>query len=233
HYIDNEVIGNRKFKITSFNNLELCTLKQYAEKGILPYIKNYAESDLEILDVNNYMKSSVKNYLSMNDQNMQQHFDYFSAYLEQYLVHINKAFKEGFFVLDPQGLEQELEEVLSRVSTSSSVAKHIYQNINIIGAVDYFDTKKGESRIPDSRKLTIVNPIRLIAYLKRFETLNQFVQKWCEYATQGNLEVEKLEEYLEFAYSKVSHLAPRYFSVLEDDTYLIENDEYFGEGSFV
>ncbi|YCA45509.1 DNA translocase FtsK [Bacillus sp. JZ8] len=233
HFIENDYIGSRKFKITSLSNLEFFSMMQKVEQGTIPYIKNYAESEIDPLDVKEYIKNNVKNYISMKEELIEKHTLRFFDYLDKYLNHLNKLCKEGIFSLDVNELESETEDLLAEANTTSVVAKHLYQNINIIGVIDDFSNKQETTGVPVSRKLTILNPIRLISYLKRYEQLNDFIEQWCEYASQGNLEVEKLDQYLELTYKKVGNLAPRYFSVFEDETFLIENDECLGEGSFL
>lgn len=233
HLINGEIEGVKKFKVTSFNELETYTFFEKIEKGILPYTKNFAENEIEQIDVISWSRERVKNYLVSNQYSMNEHLNRLENFLTNYVKKLQYARDFGIFALESQQLEKELDDLLSNIYFSTQVSQHIYQNINFIGAVDYYESRKGETGIPVIRKLTIFNPIRLIAYIRRCEELNLLIEDWLHYAAEGTLEVEKLEEYLEFIRSKTKNLAPRYFSSYGDQSFLIENSEIFGEGTFV
>lgn len=231
--ISGELLSGRKFKVTSLNELETYSFFEKIEKGIVPYIKNYSENEIEQLNIANWTREKVRNYITSNQTNISEHLQKFEAYLENYITKLQHACNFGVFSLQCEQLENDLEELLNNIYSSSVVSQHIYQNINLIGAIDYLDSKKGETGITVTRKLTIFNPIRLIAYIRRYEEISQQIEEWIAHAAEGLLEVEKLEEYLEYVSSHTSHLAPRYFSSFGDQSYLIENKEIFGEGTFV
>ncbi|MET3320334.1 UNVERIFIED_ORG: S-DNA-T family DNA segregation ATPase FtsK/SpoIIIE [Peribacillus simplex] len=231
-HIENNIIENKKFKIKGLNRLDIYSLyNQVLEKSI-PYLQNYAENEIEIIDVQNYVDEKVKYYLAGNEQQMKDHFDKFSNFLSFYSEFLTQAVEEGLSVLNVDRLEAEVTNLLENVYESSQVAKHIYQYINIIGAIDTFETNKAESSIPNSRVLTILNPIRLISIIKRYEELNNHIESWINAATSGTLQVEKMDDYLGYIYDKTSNLAPRYFSTNSDRIFLIEQDERLGEGIF-
>ncbi|MBR8643842.1 hypothetical protein KEH51_00930 [[Brevibacterium] frigoritolerans] len=115
----------------------------------------------------NFVDEKVKYYLAGNEQQMKDHFEKFSNFLSIYSELLTIAVEDGLSVLSVNNLEAEVTNLLENIYESSQVAKHIYQYINIIGAIDTFETNKGESSIPYSRVLTILNPIRLISIIKK------------------------------------------------------------------
>ncbi|GAA1368359.1 FtsK/SpoIIIE domain-containing protein [Peribacillus frigoritolerans] len=231
-HIEDNVIENKKFKIKGLHRLDIYSLYNQVSKKSIPYLQNYAENEIEIIDVQNYVDEKVKYYLAGNQQQMEDHFHKFSNFLINYSELLTIAVDDGISVLNVNSLEAEVTNLLENVYESSQVAKHIYQYVNIIGAIDTFETNKGESSIPNSRVLTIFNPIRLISIIKRYEELSNQIESWITAATSNTLQVEKLDEYLGFIYEKTSNLAPRYFSTNSDRVFLIEQEERLGEGLF-
>lgn len=231
-HIEDNIIENKKFKVKGLNRLEIYSLYSQVSKKSIPYLQNYAENEMEIIDVQNFVDEKVKYYLAGNEQQMSDHFEKFSNFLSIYSEFLTIAVEDGLSVLSVNRLEAEVTNLLENIYESSQVAKHIYQYINIIGAIDTFETNKGESPIPHSRVLTILNPIRLISIIKRYEELNNQIESWITAATSGTLQVEKLDDYLGFIYEKTSNLAPRYFSTNNDRVFLIEQEERLGEGIF-
>src|SRR5699024_6402235 len=51
--------------------------------------------------------------------------------------------------------------------------------------------------------------------------------------SENNLEIEKVEDYLLYTYDRTKKLAPRYYSIDGDSSFLIESNELMGEGEFV
>lgn len=233
HYIGEELIKSKKFKVTRFNDLETYSFFEKIEDGIIPYTRNYAENEIEQIDIMSWTREKVQNYLALNQLDVKEHLQKFEDYLSNYIKKVQYARNYGVYSLDSKQLETDLENLLENIYSSSQVSQHIYQNINLIGAVDYFDNKKEESGIPIARTLTVFNPIRLVAFIRRCEEISNQIEQWVHFSTVGSLEIEKLEEYVEYARTKTSQLAPRYFASYGDPSYLIENAEVFGEGTFV
>lgn len=233
HFINNELFNSKKFKVTKFNDLETYSFFEKIEEGIIPYTRNYAENEIDQIDIMTWTRDKVKNYLALNQLDVKEHVEKFEDYLSKYLKKLQYARNYGVYSLDSQQLETDLERLLENIYSSSQVSQHIYQNINLIGAVDYFENKKEEAGIPITRTLTVFNPIRLLAFIRRCEEISKQIEQWVRFASEGSLEIEKLEEYVEYARSKTTNLAPRYFASYGDQSYLIENTEVFGEGTFV
>ncbi|UAL53607.1 FtsK/SpoIIIE domain-containing protein [Metabacillus dongyingensis] len=233
HKIEDADVSNKKFKVTTFNNLNLYSFSQLVKDNKVPYLVNYAENEIELIDIMTNVQDRVKHYLSSGTPNIKENLDKFKLFLEQYTEILHSIFENGVFSIDYKSLEIILEKILENLYSSSIVSQQILQCINLIGATDFYDNKKGESGIPVSRILTILNPIRLLAYIKRYEEISLIIDEWLINASKNILEVEKLDEYLEFMLGKSKHLAPRYFSSYGDESFLIEKSEVLGEGSFI
>ncbi|WP_129688302.1 FtsK/SpoIIIE domain-containing protein [Gottfriedia acidiceleris] len=227
-------INKRKFKVYSFKQLYLYSLIQQLENDeSIPHINVYAENEIETLDIKHILNDNVKYYISSNDLDIKNNVQTINHYLEEYMKILQCMCKDGIFTLKVNELENDLNEVLSNIYTSVPVSKHIYQIINLIGTIDTYENQKNETGIPYERIVTLFNPIRLISYIKRFYYIQDQLFDWICKAAEGNLEVEKLEEYLEFVVEKTSSLSPRYFSSNGDDSFLIETKEIGGEGRFI
>lgn len=233
HHINGEVQNKKKFKITSFNDLELYSFFEKVEKDIIPYFQNYAENEIVNINVLDYIKEHVKPYITSQEPGIKENLEMLETYLINYLGRIKSAKLNGLFSLDSNELESELTELLNNIYTSTVVTQNIYQNLNMIGAMDYFEEKKEITSVPITRTLTLLNPVRLISYIKRYEEVNKNVFNWMSYAAEGKLEIQKPEEYLEFIHSQTMSLAPRYFSNYGANSFLVENHEVLGEGTFV
>ncbi len=233
HLINDKLVGTKKFKVTGLHQLEAFTFLEKVKEDEIPYIKNYAENEIEQINLLTFIRKKVRHYLISNESEIQEHLNEIEEYLKFYITILKGAATEGVFSIDIKSLENELTDLLKNIYSSSLVSQHIYQNINLIGAIDYFDNNKGETGIPTSRKLTVINPVRLIAYIQRWEELANKIDEWISFASRGLLNVEKPEEYLEYVHDRTSYLAPRYFSSYGDPSFLIENYESFGEGTFV
>ena len=233
HSINEDIISSKKFKVSAFSQLEAFSLIEMIEDNVIPYTQNYAENEIEQIDILSSIKEKVRHYIITNESDVKQHFDNMEEYLHNYSISLKKAISDGLFSLDIQELETELSNFLENIYSSSLVSQHIYQNINLIGAIDYFDNKKNESGIPSTRKLTVFNPVRLIAYIHRWKTIGDQIEEWINFSAKGLLIIEKPEDYLEYVHGLTANLAPRYFTSYGDPSFLIENHELFGEGTFV
>jgi DNA segregation ATPase FtsK/SpoIIIE, S-DNA-T family len=230
--VDNDNVTKRKFKVLSFQQLELFNFITEVEKGVLPYFENYDGSDIQISDIKEKVKEDVKLYVSSNEPNIEENYHIFDKFANEYISLLQDAIINGISSIDVNELESSVESLLSNIYTSVSVGKHIYHNMNYIGVSDTYPVKHGEIGVPTERIVTIFHPLRLLSYLKRLEHISDQILEWLNRSSEGLLEVEKLEEYLEYIDSKTRDLAPRYFSSIGDDSYLIEVDEINGEGKF-
>jgi DNA segregation ATPase FtsK/SpoIIIE, S-DNA-T family len=233
HYINGVIINNRKFKVTSFNELDIYSFFEMIEEGLVPYIKNYVENEIDQVNLLSSAKEKVSHYIISNEAGVKENLQLLETYCESYIKKLKYARDFGLYSLESKLLEKDLSVLLENIYRSSLVSQQIYQNINFIGAIDYFDTKKGETGIPVTRKLTVFNPIRLIAYIRRCEEIGIQINEWINSAAREGLQVEKPEEYLDYIRLLTSNLAPRYFASYGDQSYLVENYEVFGEGTFV
>ncbi|WP_341357479.1 FtsK/SpoIIIE domain-containing protein [Rossellomorea sp. y25] len=230
---DNETLGTETFKVRGFENLQLLSFKDEIEKLKIPHLKNYQEDEIEMLDVREMVHERVDGYLSIKQPGFEEHYNRFSGFLEEYSITIRNIMKFGVFSIDISKFKRELESVLSGVAASVDVASHIYRFINYIGSIDTLDVKLGQQGFCDERIVTILNPIRLVSYVSRYEKLDNQITDWIERSIKGDLEVVNIEDYLEYVTEKTLNLAPRYFSSDGDDSFLIEVSEILGEGQFI
>jgi DNA segregation ATPase FtsK/SpoIIIE, S-DNA-T family len=233
HLINGDIVNDKKFKVTSFTELEIYSFFEQIKEGIAPYKKNYEENEIELVNLLSLVKENVRHYIISNEEGVKENLNLLEEYLSGYITKLNYARENGLYSLDVNLLEKELSLLLENIYCSSLVSQQIYQNLNFLGAIDYFDNKKGETGLTVTRKLTVFNPIRLIAYVKRSIKIGIQINEWIAAASRKGLEVEKPEEYLDYIRLHTSNLAPRYFASYGEQSYLVENYEVFGEGTFV
>ncbi|WP_456274773.1 FtsK/SpoIIIE domain-containing protein [Bacillus sp. AK031] len=230
---DREVLGTESFKVRGFEQLQLLTFREEIEEGKIPHLKSYEEEEVQLLDVREMLYERVDGYLSINQSGFEEHYNRFSGFLEEYSLILRDILKSGLFNIDIYKFKNHLEEILSGVTTSVDIASHIYQFINYIGTIDTLDVKLGQKGFCNERIVTVLNPVRLVSYISRYQILEDQISEWVERTINGELEVNNLEDYLEFVTEKTLNLAPRYFSSDGDDSFLIEVNEVLGEGQFI
>ncbi|WP_423798167.1 FtsK/SpoIIIE domain-containing protein [Neobacillus sp. SAB-20_R2A] len=231
--IDNQIVHSESFKIYGFKELALLGLTDTIEKGKLPYLRNYQEDEVEVVDIDQQVLKQIEGYLAIGEQGIKEHFTKFRDFSNYYTEILKGICLNGIFSIDFSELKKNLESLLAGINTSVPICSHIYRHINYIGAIDTLDIKRGQSGYSTERVLTIFNPIRLIAYLSRYVELNDQIEDWINRARNRNLEVTNLNDYLGHVSEKTLYLAPRYFSSDGDDTFLIEVSEVLGEGQFI
>ncbi|MFB1081896.1 FtsK/SpoIIIE domain-containing protein [Jeotgalibacillus sp. JSM ZJ347] len=230
---DGQSIGSELFKVRGFSELELFTFQDAVSQELLPYVKNYQEEEVELLDLNTEVFERVQGYLSINQPGVEEHYKHFKDFTAYYSEVLKGVFNTGIFSIDANELKNRLEALLSGVTSSVEVATHIYRYINYIGAIDSLDFKIDQTGFSHERILTVLNPIRLVSYISRFETLGSQLNEWINRSEKDELEVTNLEDYLSYVNDKTLNLAPRYFSSDGDDSFLIEINEVLGEGQFI
>ncbi|MHC8520848.1 hypothetical protein ACPJHQ_05485 [Rossellomorea sp. H39__3] len=230
---DNQKLGSESFKVSGFEQLDILTFKDLIDENKVPYIKNYQEDEIESVDLKDIVHESVKGYLSIGQPGFNEHYNHFSGFLEEYSRVLKSVISSGVFSIDIQEFKKKLEDVLSGIAASVDVASHIYRYINYIGTIDTFDMKLGQRGFCDERVVTILNPIRLVSYISRYEQLEHQIADWISRCIKNDLEVVNIESYLEYVTEKTLNLAPRYFSSDGDDSFLIEVSEVLGEGQFI
>jgi DNA segregation ATPase FtsK/SpoIIIE, S-DNA-T family len=231
--MDGDIVKHESFKVYGFKELGLLVLTEAIENCNLPYLKIYQEKEVEVVDINKSVLKQIEGYLAINEQGINEHYSSFMNFSNYYTGILQKACSTGIFSVDFNELKLKLNDLLEGINSTVPICSHIYRHINYIGAIDTLDIKRGQSGYSEERILTIFNPIRLSAYLARFEELNNQLQNWITRATEGELEVTNLDDYLGHVSEKALYLAPRYFSSDGDDTFLVEVSEVLGEGQFI
>lgn len=231
--VDQNVLGSRKFKILDFENNEVYSLIEEINNNELLYIKNYSEQEVDKVNVKKLVEDNVKYYLTTQTEEMSKHFDQFNRFADEYLSILKLACKNGLLSVDLDKLNSMLTNLLSNIYSSVNVVKFIYKALHYIGVIDTFNVEKGKMGAPCERIVTVFNPIRLISYLQRMKSMNRQLNEWIERAVKKDLSVYKVDDYLTFIVGKYSHLSPRYFINEDEETYLLETSEKFGNGLFV
>lgn len=231
-FIDNKLVKQNKIKLLNFNDNNLFQLIQLVENENIPYIKNYLENEVEILDATKYITENVDLYVVQNNEEMKlaiKDLKDFSKYFLQILKDINS---KGIFSAIDSNLEEYLQKFTKNIYQSVTVAKDIYKSLNIMGTIETLNCKINEPGYAVERIVTVLNPIRLLSYLHRFNEINSQIETWMKKAAVNDLEILKLNEYLEYSVEQTMHLAPRYFTSDGDEAFLIEVSERMGEGFF-
>ncbi|MEC3884848.1 FtsK/SpoIIIE domain-containing protein [Halobacillus sp. HZG1] len=226
-------LGKESFKVLDLEALNLLSLFNSVHEGLLPFVKNYKDDQVEKLDINDLVKNDVESFLSVNEPGMEEHYNSFLNFKNSYSVILQKAYEEGIFSIDYDTFESELSALLEGVTTSVSITNTIYKYINNIGAIDYVDVNLGEVGYSYERMLTILNPVRLLSLKHRYQEIDRQIHEWIRKSKENTLEVTNLEEYLNHAVDQTLKLAPRYFTSEGDDSFLIEVSETLGEGHYV
>ncbi|RCW63391.1 FtsK/SpoIIIE domain-containing protein [Saliterribacillus persicus] len=230
----NNNITNKKFKVFSLDSLHVNSILEIInEMKIVPYITTFDENQVEVNDIRNVVHEKVRYYFETDEFNMKDHYEKFTSFIDDYKYMLENIIENGIFSMKVEEYERKLSDLLENVYESVSVNKHIYFALNLIGAIDSYSDDEGNSDLPSGRLLTVINPIRLLAYIKRFEKISEQIEEWMNRASNNSLEVEKIEEYLQYTYDSTRKLAPRYFSIDGDSSFLIENNELMGEGEFI
>ncbi|MCM3729908.1 FtsK/SpoIIIE domain-containing protein [Neobacillus cucumis] len=231
--IGGNAVQTESFKVTGFKELNLLSLTESIEKDNLPYLKSYQEDEVEVVDINNLVLKQIEGYLAINEPGINEHYKNFKAFSEYFIEILKNVCSDGIFSIDFKDLKDHLTSLLEGINSTVTICSHIYRHINYIGAIDTLDIKRGQSGFSNERILTVFNPIRLCAYLSRFQELNLQIENWITRARDENLEVSHLDDYLGHVSENILYLAPRYFSSDGDDTFLIEVSEILGEGHFI
>ncbi|MED2971801.1 FtsK/SpoIIIE domain-containing protein [Fictibacillus sp. B-59209] len=227
-----EQLNQNKFKLLNLQENNLYQLIQLVEEGKVPYIKNHLENEVAILDSMNFLEQNVDLYVAANNEEMKKSLVDLKEFNDYYLNLLKDVSRNGILSVQIKELEKRVEDFSSQIYQSVNVSKEIYKSLNIMGAIDTINSKIDEAGYAQERIITLINPIRLLSYLHRFGKMNDQIQNWITKAANSNLEIEKLNEYLEYVSEQTMYLAPRYFTSDGDEAFLIEVSEKMGEGFF-
>ncbi|MGO4348248.1 FtsK/SpoIIIE domain-containing protein [Paenibacillus sp. MCAF9] len=227
-------LNSRKFKLMELTAYQLPSMiEQLKDNSNIPYIKQYFGTDSQLIDVLQDVRDRTKGYIATNELGVKESYTAFQDFVLIYTTMITGALEQGLCSIDIDLLEIELETLLENIHQSTLISKHIIQYISCLGALDQYNCKKSEIGAVQQRTLTLLNPIRLLSYLKRLSQIDYELNKWVNQLSKGNVRIEELDDYLQHIVNSVSHLAPNYF-VAEGtgDQYLVEQQERMGEGEF-
>ncbi|MFC7370744.1 FtsK/SpoIIIE domain-containing protein [Fictibacillus iocasae] len=231
-YHEGKFVKENKLKLLNIFDNNLYQMLQIVEEGNIPYIKNYLENEIEVLDTTDFLTKNVDYYIAENNEEMQSAINNLNDFTEYYLGTLKEVNKNGLFSIQVNVLEEQIRNFSSNIYQSVLVSKDIYRALNIMGTIDTLNCKKGETDYAQERIVTLLNPIRLLSYLQRFKKINEQIQWWALKAKNNELETLKLNEYLEYEIEQTMNLAPRYFTSDGDESFLIEVSERMGEGRF-
>ncbi|MED0756869.1 FtsK/SpoIIIE domain-containing protein [Aneurinibacillus thermoaerophilus] len=219
------------FSFTGFPELVVASFFEKIEEGQLPYRRQY-EDETKEYDVPAILEEKVGMYAAtIHSDAMRTHYKKFATFCGWYANELQKAVHEGIGILNKDVLESQLASLLQEVYTAAPVPQEIYHKINWIGAVDFIPAKVDENAYVTSRIVTLLHPIRLLAYMYQLERSNQLLEGWAE-NIQALHEIHYPDEYVAFMYEQIQHLAPRYMASEADEGFLIENHQNMGESTF-
>ncbi|KGX91861.1 hypothetical protein N783_00200 [Pontibacillus marinus BH030004 = DSM 16465] len=231
--VGDQYLGKENFKLIGFENLELLSILDLVQEGSLPYMKIYDDEQVETLDVGALVQEEVSAYLSLNEEGFNEHYDSFVSFQKYFIEALSSVTEKGLFGIDFYELEANLETLLKGVTTNATITNTIYKYLNYIGSIDNLPVKLGQRGYSKERILTVINPIRLVSLKHRYQEINHKVENWINNARKDNLDVTKLEDYMNHVVDETIDLGPRYFTSDGDDSFLIEVSETLGEGHFV
>ncbi|MGQ7280416.1 FtsK/SpoIIIE domain-containing protein [Brevibacillus thermoruber] len=223
----------RRYKWVNSKRSELRSLIQiFQENGFVPYIKTYADEQAETIDLAVSVQEQVKEYVTTGEIKQDDIQD-FVNFIYRFNNWIRESLENGLGSISINELERELYHLLSRVNHSVLLSRHIFQYIGCLGSIDTFTCKKGQVGKPIKRVLTLLNPIRLLSFVKRLTFIQEELLKWKDPNFAQSISVEELNEYLQYVFEKNSALAPQYFTAEGYDAFLLEQQELCGEGTFI
>ncbi|MBW7652121.1 FtsK/SpoIIIE domain-containing protein [Anoxybacillus sp. ST4] len=231
--VDEQILGSKKFKILNFTENEAYQLLEEVQKGELPYVKVYSQQEVKKSNVKILVEDKVRHYITAKTEGMSEHFERFNNFMDEYLIILKRAKEEGLCNIDYDDLNKKLIELLSNVYSSVNVVKSIYKGLQYIGVIDIFNGDSEEANAPCERIVSVFNPIRLLSYGNRMKAINQQLEEWLKKETEEELTIYKVDDYLTYITDKYSKLSPRYFVNEDEQTYLFEVTEKFGNGFFV
>ncbi|RWU12501.1 DNA translocase FtsK [Anoxybacillus flavithermus] len=231
--VDEQILGSKKFKVLNFTENEAYQLLEEVQKDELPYVRVYSQQEVEKFDVKRFVENKVKHYMTAKIEGMGEHFERFSSFIDEYLVILKGATKEGLCNIDYDKLNKKLLELLSNIYSSVNVVNSIYKGLQYIGVIDIFNLESEEASAPCERIVSVFNPIRLLSYGNRMKSVNQQLEEWLRKATEEKLTIYKIDDYLNYIIDRYSKLSPRYFVNEDEQTYLLEVTGKFGNGLFV
>lgn len=232
--VNEQILGSKKFKVLNFTENEAYQLLEEVQKDELPYVRVYSQQEVEKFDVKRFVENKVKHYMTAKIEGMGEHFERFSSFIDEYLVILKGATKEGLCNIDYDKLNKKLLELLSNIYSSVNVVNSIYKGLQYIGVIDIFNLESEEASAPCERIVSVFNPIRLLSYGNRMKSINQQLEEWLRRATEEEkLTIYKINDYLNYIIDRYSKLSPRYFVNEDEQTYLLEVTEKFGNGLFV
>ncbi|WP_051317059.1 FtsK/SpoIIIE domain-containing protein [Ectobacillus panaciterrae] len=230
--IGKELVASSKFKLVNLHTLKLLNIVSAIEEGLVPYARIVNSESEELVNVSDLVYKKVQAYLALDQFNCEYHFNQFVSFVNYYQGILKEAIFKGVFSVDYRDLEKQVEELLSNIYSSSTASVSIYKAIDLMCNIDYIDNDE-EYSLPSERQVTLFNPIRLVAYLKRYEYLGEKLEEWINSGLHENSQVEKLDEYLSYFASRTKSLAPSYFTLGDSEQRLIEKHEKLGESKFL
>ncbi|MBE1444854.1 FtsK/SpoIIIE domain-containing protein [Paenibacillus sp. OAS669] len=233
-FLNGKEHNSRKFRLMQITACHLpAMIEQFRDEQYIPYIKEYFGSDSQLINVLQDVEERIKGYIAIQEPGVKEAYEDFHNFVVMYTSNLNKSLEQGICKLDLVALEQELEKILQNIHRSTLISKHIYQYLSCLGALDRYKCKKNEIGAVCERTLTLLNPIRLVSYLKRMGKIQDELNKWIGHLMEGSIRIEEIDDYLQHVSDTTAHLSPHYF-VAEGVTgqYLIEQQERMGEGSF-
>ncbi len=233
-YRNGEQRDQTRFKLLHPAAGRLSELIDDFENGeFIPYIQQYKDSKRTVHAMD-YIQEKIGGYRALGNSGIGEAADAFADFVAWYKENLLGALEEGIGSIELGQLERRLEKLLEQARHSHLSAHHVYQYISCLGALDSYDGRQADrvSSIQE-RTLTLLNPLRLLAYAKRLTMLGAELVKWTAGEQPELNDAGELSAYFQQQHEQTLHLFPRYFAMDGSaDSFLIECQERWGEGLF-
>ncbi|MEZ2661366.1 FtsK/SpoIIIE domain-containing protein [Aneurinibacillus aneurinilyticus] len=228
---DGEQKIESSFSFVGLSELTVASFFEKVNEGLLPYRRHYEDGTVEY-DVPSLLREKLGIYgKTIHSDAFHHHYEQFTAFCHWYVGELQEAIKQGIGILDKEELENRVSSLLQGIYTAAPIPQEIYHKINWIGAIDSVPAKKEDNAYVTERIVSLLHPIRLLAYLHQLVRVNQLLEEWIQ--NIGNLhEIHNPDEYVAFVYDRIQLLAPQYMASEADEGFLVENHKNMGEGVF-
>lgn len=231
-YFGEKKITAINFKLINFNKNDVFSLMTSIEFSQSFYIQTDNESSNNYVNLIDEVQSNFGNYLENISREQYNIYKQYINFIEKYYEEIKNLFKRGLYSVDIQRLKGEVQELFETLYLDVNISKNILKNFNNIGAIDIYEGKFEKYSIPITKILTLINPIKLMAYIEKTKAAYELINKWVKFSENENIEVHKRDEYLKYETRKISRLEPVYMADDQSTDFFLLEEEFYGNGYY-
>ncbi|QMT17215.1 DNA translocase FtsK [Planococcus maritimus] len=229
---EKEKLNSTNFKIMNLNKNDLLSLISSMESDNSFYIRTDNNSSTSYINLIESAQNGFGNYLEDSSSQLNTIYKKYIKFLENYTFKTHGMLEKGIYSVDIRELKEEIQELFEFLYLETSVSTNFLKNFNNIGSIDIFEDGIEKYSVPISKILTLINPIKLISYIEKTKSVNEIINKWIKFNINGDIEIQKKDEYLKYEISEISNLAPGYMANNHSTDFLILEEEYFGNGYY-